>query len=409
VRVLQINKFDFPKGGSDAYFLQLSERLRAGGTDVALMACASSDDHPLDFAVPPIDFHDTPSKRDMASAAARVLWSRTAAKVMTYAIERFRPDVAHFHGYAHQLSSSVVAAAYRAGVPTVATLHDYKLICPAYIAMRNDEQCFRCASGSPLHCFSGKCLHDSLPWSGLAAAEALLTRAASASTVPQLLLCPSMFMLNAIQNSWLNRTRAQPILMRNPAELPAVDFSSKTRRESSFAGLYVGRLVREKGLEFAIRAAADTGIGLNIVGDGPLRDELALLARTLGAPVSFLGYLSGSALQAVWEECLFSVLPSVWPENAPLAVLESMSRGIPVVATDVGGLPELVYLGQGGEVVPPRDVGALAEAFQRGAAGRLPKPNHRAVRQAFNWDDHLTRIAIAYDSVKLNRGSGDIR
>ncbi|MFN2537286.1 MAG: glycosyltransferase [Mycobacteriales bacterium] len=396
MRILQVNKFGTRTSGADNYFLDVGARLAAGGSEVGYLCmrpAAVPADAPL-FEVPDVEFHGDKSARDQLAAARRVLWSREGLVAMRAALRTFRPDVVHLHNYAHQLSSSVVAAAYEAGVATVATAHDYKLICPAYTAMRDREPCFRCAPGNPSHCVGGRCLHDSLTWSTVAAAEAAFVRRGRDTRVPGTVLAPSQYMADRLSGSWLQGAGVRVHVLRNPIE--AVSVAAPVGRREG-AGIYVGRLAAEKGLDILVRAAAAARVEIVIVGDGPERDSLERLARELDAPVRFPGFLTGAALEAEWSKAGFFAMTSTWPENAPLALLEALVRGLPALLADIGGLPELVGRYGGGRLVPPGDVGAAAAQLPSLAAGDVAAADVVALTNALSWDAHLVTLLSRFE------------
>jgi glycosyltransferase involved in cell wall biosynthesis len=165
--------------------------------------------------------------------------------------------------------------------------------------------------------------------------------------------------------------------------------------------LYAGRLSHEKGVDLLIRAVAGTSLEVRVAGTGPEEGRLMALARELGAPVTFLGHLARPALQEELARALAVVVPSTWPENCPLIVLEAMAAGRPLVASRVGGLPELARDGEEGVLVEAGNVEELraallalagdpARAAELGRAGRA-----RAVAE-FSPNAHLARILDVY-------------
>ncbi|MCX5753621.1 MAG: glycosyltransferase family 4 protein [Candidatus Krumholzibacteria bacterium] len=143
---------------------------------------------------------------------------------------------------------------------------------------------------------------------------------------------------------------------------------------AGFAGLpekdyfcYVGRLSQEKGLDVLIRAMASLDAGrLLVVGDGPEAESLKALARELGANrVEFAGYRRGEELRRIIAESQFVVLPSRWYENLPYTVMEAFASSKAVVASRIGGIPEMVDDGVNGLLAPAGDAGALAAALRR--------------------------------------------
>lgn len=395
MRVLQVNKYGTRSSGADNYFLDVGTRLAADGCDVAFM-CMRPDavpSHAPVFEVPDIEFHSTTGARAKAGAAGRVLWSREARSVLECAIADFRPDVIHLHNYAHQLSSSVIAAAKEAGIRTVATAHDYKLVCPAYTAMRDGQPCFRCAPGNPSHCLGGRCLHNSTVWSAVAVAEAAFVRAGRSRRVPDAVFAPSQYMADRLRQSWLSSTNLSTHVVRNPIE-PVV---AAPRSLDEGSGIYVGRLSGEKGLDVLVRAAASSGVRVAVVGDGPERSTLEALATAVNAPIRFTGFLNGADLDREWARASFFVMTPTWPENAPLALLEAMTRGLPALLSQVGGLPELPALYGGGRMVPSRDIDATAAALRDFESGVFPKAADLSRLTAdLSWDAHILRLRHHY-------------
>jgi glycosyltransferase involved in cell wall biosynthesis len=257
VRVLQVNKFGVAISGAETYFLELSRRLAGRGNEVATMCMRPDDARALAlpcYEVPYLDFHAANSLRDRVRAAHMVWSGPEASRVFQRALDEVRPHVVHFHNIAHQLSHEIVRIAQRSGVPSVMTCHDYKLVCPAYTAVRNGEECFDCSKDSVHGCLQHRCLHDSLAWSGLATLDAWHLRR-DARFLPQVLICPSRFMADRLRESWIGRTASRVEVVPNPVD--PVDIPP---RADADGGLYVGRLSREKGLDTAIEASARSGV-----------------------------------------------------------------------------------------------------------------------------------------------------
>jgi glycosyltransferase involved in cell wall biosynthesis len=211
-------------------------------------------------------------------------------------------------------------------------------------------------------------------------------------------ICPSEFMARK-----MGEARAYPDKMHVLRHF--VDLAD-TPTKSSPGGevLLAGRLVSEKAVDTAIRAIAlvsgDTR--LHIAGDGPVRAEMeALAAEVAPGRVVFHGRLPKDELHDLLRASCVTVMSSRWYENQPLAVLESLANGVPVVATDLGGTPELVRPGIDGELVsadqPARMAEAIAtiladpdKAFLMGQAGR------ERIEQEFSPEDHLDGLDRLY-------------
>jgi glycosyltransferase involved in cell wall biosynthesis len=198
------------------------------------------------------------------------------------------------------------------------------------------------------------------------------------------------------------------------ADLDAVRPTSAPTSEGPVRLLFVGRLVRQKGLDVLFRALATlktrTDWTLVIVGEGPLKDELVSAARNLGMAdrVEFRGWLQRKHLPAAYEQADVFVLPSR-DEGMSNAMLEAMAAGLPVIGSKVAGLDEVVVDGKTGLLVPPENVVALAEALStvvenRGHAFALGQAARTRVESLFSWD----QAAESYMSLLCGAGGLEV-
>jgi len=152
--------------------------------------------------------------------------------------------------------------------------------------------------------------------------------------------------------------------------------------------LYVGRLAPKKGLEYLIEAIAELDAPLTVVGDGSERDRLETLAAELDADVTFVGEVPPDEVDGYYRSAGIFVLPSVEGEGMPNAVLEAMSWGLPVVATDSGGLPTMIDDGTTGYVVPMRDSDALGERVEGLLNDEEKRKSMGAAARTYVCDNH---------------------
>lgn len=320
----------------------------------------------------------------MPSAAAGVVWSDKSRRSVVRVVQDFQPDIVHLHNYAHQLSSSIVYAFGHLNVPVVYTAHDYKLICPAYTANDNDGDCFECREAISSKLLRERCLHDSLAWSATVAVEARLTR--RKFLIPRTLIAPSRFMANALKSSWLGPL-CDIRLVRNPAEAAEKDWHG----DGGYI-LYVGRLSEEKGVEQLARAANELKRRLVVAGDGPERQRLE--SRNLEF-VEYVGHVDSDRLRVLRRHCAAQVVPSVWPENAPLAALEAAGQGVPLLLTPRGGLVELAELGAVVSYMKEPTTEALGVAL-----AELEGSTHQgqSLDPQLSWAIHLDLLKSVYTS-----------
>jgi glycosyltransferase involved in cell wall biosynthesis len=287
--------------------------------------------------------------------------------------------VAHLHNIYHHLSPSLLPVLRRHGVPTVMTLHDLRLLCPAIHMLRDGEVCERCRGGRYHQAVLGRCVKDSRAASLLAAVETAHQRGRRLyeDTVGTF-LCPSRFYADKYA-AW----GFPPDKLRHLPNFVDLDFWHPDRLPDApvrDACVYFGRISREKGLRVLLDAQAlweqghadgsiaEPPLRLLIAGDGPclgnLRARLALLQLET---VEVLGPLDVAGLRRILARARCSVLPSTWYENGPMAALESLACGVPLVGTDLGGTPEMIEDGVSGVVVPAGDETALLAGLRRAA------------------------------------------
>ncbi|MCH7910470.1 MAG: glycosyltransferase family 4 protein, partial [Candidatus Hydrogenedentes bacterium] len=130
--------------------------------------------------------------------------------------------------------------------------------------------------------------------------------------------------------------------------------------------VFFGLVSPEKGIDTLLHAMKSLpSLPLRIVGEGPARPALEAMARDNAlTQVEFCGYRDGDELKELIRNSAFVVVPSVWLDNSPLVIYEAHALGKPVIASDIGGIPELVEPDATGLLVPPRDPTALAEAMR---------------------------------------------
>ena len=402
VRILHVNKFLYRRGGAEGYMLDVAELQRQSGHLVDFWAMQHPENdrgHGLaDTFAPYVELEPAPGGLAGLKAGARMVWSPASGRGIAKAIDRFRPDVVHCHNIYHQLSPSILGPIRRAGVPCVMTLHDYKLACPNYQLLDHGQLCERCVEGSAMNAARARCKSGSLAASSLLAVESTIHRAIKAYDGVDVFISPSRFLADVMSRTGIGPDRLRVI--NHFVESADVPQSDGTGRRFLFAG----RLSPEKGVDVLIRAIGlmEPGTALDVAGDGPIRDDLERLAEQV-APgrVTFHGRLAKPQVQALIAASLAMVVPSRWHENQPMTILEAYSAGVAVVATRLGGMPELVRDGIDGLVVGHDDPVALADALRRlsadpATATAYGRSGQGRLLAEFDSALHVQRIHEAY-------------
>jgi glycosyltransferase involved in cell wall biosynthesis len=356
LKVLFANKFFFRNGGSEVVMFDEMELMRR--RNVGVIEFSMNDDRNISsryqsYFVSQKSYRQV-SRGDKIKSAISLVHSREAVAKIGRLIEDEKPDILHCHNIYHQLTPSIITAASRAGVSVVLTLHDYKPVCPVYTQLSNGEVCTKCADGRFESLLKQRCADGSLARSALLWAEARYHALAGSYHRVDKFICPSRFMRDAI----VRRFGADKVVhIPNGIDASRIEVS---KRDEGYV-LYLGRLSPEKGVETLLRAHAENGASwrLMIAGTGPL---LADLQRKFPS-AEFRGHLAGVELDAAIRGAALIVVPSEWHENSPVSILEAMAYGKPIVASNIGGIPELVREGKTGLLFDPGNVSQLSNSI----------------------------------------------
>ena len=403
MRILHVNKYLYRRGGAESYMQAVAALQKSAGHQVAFFGMEHPDNDQHEYAPHfPAYLELEPPPESMPGKVAgfgRMVWSTSARRGIDAVVEDFRPDVVHLHNTYHHLSPSILGPLRRRRVPAVMTLHDYKLACPTYRFLDKGELCQACLGGHFTQAVRRRCKDGSLGSSAAMAAELAIHTAVRAYRHVQLFVCPSRFMAGrmAAAGVFPDRLRWIPHFV-SPVE--------RVVEAAPVPGsiVFAGRLSPEKGVDTLIEAVGrlSSGVQLDVAGEGPDLARLQGVASRLGAGrVRFLGRLDGDEMHALMRDALAVVLPSRWYENQPMVVLEAFARRVPVVATDLGGTPELVRHGTDGFLVPPGDPGTLATALgalveDPARAQAMGKAAQERAGTDFAPDVHLGRLDGAY-------------
>jgi glycosyltransferase involved in cell wall biosynthesis len=358
VKVLLANKFFFRNGGSEAVMFQERDFLLKAGCAVIDFSMQDGRNAPSaysEYFVANQSYETATGAGAKARAALKLIHSPEAVRKIGQLIERTEPDLVHCHNIYHQLTPSIIRAAKRRGVPVVLTLHDYKPICPVYTRLRHGRVCSDCIGGRFSNVVKHRCANGSLGKSALLLAEAWMQRLLGSYDEVDRMVAPSHFMRQSVTQHRFPANRVDVIY--NGIDCGAMAPTSDDRGYI----LYLGRLSPEKGIETLL--AAHNGIAdrvpLMVAGTGPIETAL----RTRFPRAQYLGHLSGPALDDAIRHAALLAVPSEWYENCPMSILEAMAFGKPVVASDIGGIPELVLHAKTGLLFRPGDTTALKDCL----------------------------------------------
>lgn len=379
--LLAHNSYRLP-GGEDQVFQAEAALLESRGHDVIRYTLHNSD----------VD------ERHPLRLARRTVWNSDSYAAVRALIRRHAPAVMHVHNTLPLLSPSVYHAARAEGVPVVHTLHNYRLLCPNALFFRNGHVCEECLGRLPLPGVRHACYRGSRAASAVVAGTLAVHRALGTWTD-----CIDVYI------ALTEFSRKKHIEGGLPADRIIVkpnfiDPDPGVGRRAGGYALYVGRLAPEKGVDTLLDAwrQLDGTMPLCIAGDGPLADRVAIAARDV-AGVTWLGQRSRSEVTALLRDAALLIAPSVCYEGAvPLAVLEALAAGLPVLMSDIGGADSVVQAGRTGYLFRP----GSAESLARTVAIALANPaqldamakNARAAFEAgYTPDQSYRKLLSAYE------------
>jgi glycosyltransferase involved in cell wall biosynthesis len=342
--MLFVHNYYQREGGEDAGVRQERDLLAAAGHRIVEYSRSSEE----------IALNGISSRIKLAAGA---LWSRRTYTELSSLLAKERPEVAFIHNTVPLISPSAYFACAEAGVPVVQTLHNFRFLCPAGTFLRDGKICEECVTSSLFHSVRHGCYQDSS--SASATLALMLTSQRVLGTWNEKVSCYVARTEFARKKFIEGGLPAERIVVKPCFVHP----DPGPRTGSGDTVLFLGRLVPEKGLRTLIAAWTNLNgkIPLRIAGDGPLRGELeAEIERRRIAGVEVLGRVSDAELPGEMKRARFLVLPSEWYEGLPLTIAEAFACGVPVVASRIGSMIELVEDGRTGLHFTPGDASDLA-------------------------------------------------
>jgi glycosyltransferase involved in cell wall biosynthesis len=365
-KILIVNTRHFYGGGDSTYSFNLADLLSSHGHETAFFAMKDTrnlSDPNDDLFTSAIDFRDLNQHKNVRNGVkvfSRTIYSAEARHNFARLLDRFSPDIIHLQNFLGHLTISILYEARLRGLPVVWTLHDYYLACPNahFLIDRTGEICEACRGQYFYKAISTRCKKDSLLASAMAALVAYCNRWMGILNKIDAYLTPSDFLRNKMLPIGLNEDKVHHV----PLFIPRNKFWDGENNQGYF--LFLGKLEAIKGIEILIEAARRVNdVKLLIAGSIDETQADRLLDR-LPMNAKYIGMKHGQELIDLIHNAFTVVLPSIWYENQPFSILEAFAAGKPVIASDLGGMTELVSHKERGLLIKPADPQPLAEAFQ---------------------------------------------
>jgi glycosyltransferase involved in cell wall biosynthesis len=365
MKILIVNTRHFHGGGDSTHSFNLSALLRQKGHQVAFFAMQDPRNLPdpnHDLFVSHIDFHHLNNGKSLGTSlkvASRVIYSLEAHRKFRRLLDRFPADVIHLQNIYHHITPAVIQVARQRSIPVVWTLHDYTMVCPnSYLF--NDATEEICEACGPLRYYPAvlnRCKKGGVLPSTLAALETYVHKAFHLLDYVSFFLAPSRFLKAKFLQGGVSAQR----LVHLPYFIPDDHFRLNGRDQGYL--LFLGKLDRVKGIFPLLKAAHLSRVPLVLAGRAD-EDLKRQLPEFLPATTQYVGFQNREAVKHLLAGARALVLPSIWYENQPFVILEAFAAGKPVIASDLGGMTELLEGGERGLLAAPGDAESLAAAME---------------------------------------------
>ncbi|MCD6098748.1 glycosyltransferase family 4 protein [bacterium] len=388
----------------ERYAFSLAELLREKGNNVSFFSMKHPENILSDderYFVEYIDYPTIAEEKGIIRGGVdtlrRTFFFPQAARNISYLLDDKRPDIVHIQSLLHYITPSILYPIKRRGIPVVWTLHDYSLLCAngLFFSERRESICTRCLGRTPLWAIFERCKKNSISASTIAALEMILYKLLSVWDKVDRFICPSRTLMEYYKKGGFPEEKL--VYLPNfvdevsPKDLP---------REKKI--IFSGRLSPEKGIKILLELASRLPeIDFELAGTGQL--EKQLLENRL-ANIHLLGYLTKEELFDRLNRAAVTLFPSIWLENLPYSVLESMMLKTPVVASDVGAAREIVKDNETGVLFSPQRLDEAKEKIitLMNDTSRLEEMGRKArdfVLENFDRETHYQRVMEVYNSV----------
>jgi glycosyltransferase involved in cell wall biosynthesis len=360
MKIALVHNTYLEQGGEDVVFWQERALLKAAGHEVLEYQRFNSE-------------MENYSAAQKITVIGRTVWARDSYEQFESLLREKKPDVVHIHNTFPLISPSILWACREANVPVVHTLHNYRLLCPGANFIRNGKPCEDCTHGTIWQSVLHGCYRGSRPQTAVVALMLTVHRSKRTWTdMVDRYIALTEFARSRFVNAGLP---AEKIIVKPNC----VDPDPGIRTGKGSYALFVGRVSEEKGTPTLLKAwrQLPRTFSLRVIGDGPALAQLESEAKAGGlSNVTFLGRLGREQVMAAMKEARFLIFPSQLYENLPLTIIESFACGVPVLASRLGAMAEIVDEDRTGLFFTPGDADDLA----------------RVAARAWNEPDYMNRL-----------------
>ncbi len=399
MKILEINKYYYPKGGAETVFFNTIELLQENGHEVIPFCLTNKKNKSSQYAQYFINFPEL-SESSILTRAQYTLsffYNKESASHIESLIIKEKPDIAHIHLLFNGISVSILPVLKKYRIPIVMTVHDYRLICPAYTFTDGKQNiCERCIVNKRYYqCITNQCSKGNMINSTLLALEMYYREKyyQPINYIDKFIFVSKFALQKHIQADPAYKKKSTLLYNFTPNKEHDIN-----KKKNYF--LYFGRISEEKGIQTLINAAKELpSIHFKIAGTGPLLCHF----QAQNIPnISFVGFKQGNELENLIQQAKFVIVPSEWFENNPLSIIESMMSGTPVIGSNIGGIPELITNNVTGFLFETKNKNALinsinqAVLLDRNEYELMCKNAYTFAKNNFSPKVHLSKLITIY-------------
>lgn len=415
MRILQIHKYYSRKrgGGSVSAFFETKKLLEDRGHEVIVFSMQDDDNEPSQesaYFAKHFDIREAKNIFQKICMIPRVLYNRDAVNKLDQLLTDKKPDVAHVHNIYHYLTPGIFRVLKKHKIPIVFKLSDYHAICPNYKLFAHGKIDDSCKDGRYYKLFCNQSIGDSWAESFVGMIEGYVNKWGKYYDHVDVFAAPSEFMRDLCVSYGISRDKIE--ILRNVLNFGAYG-NDAVNKEKFF--LYMGRISQEKGLTVAVDAMKKLkedgrvqGWKLIIAGKGPDEKNIAqyIIQNDVSDFVEMAGFCKKGSEEwrVLMNAASVAVLPSIWYDNSPIAISESMAFHTPVIVSDLGGTKEMIEDGRSGFVFYAHDSNDLAEKMHKFIADEklvqdMGEEAYRRVKEINNEDTYYDALIAIYDRV----------
>jgi glycosyltransferase involved in cell wall biosynthesis len=412
MKILLAHKYMYRGGGTATYLFAFMEEMKKRAQECIPFTVAYAqtdiDAYSEYYVSPPLGADQTHLRHMQVTPwkaltlLGRATYSLEARAKMSRLIQDTQPDLAYIHNIYNYISPSILHACRKAGLPIVMRVPDFNLMCAELHFLHHGQVCTECMTHGFKRALRYNCLKNSRAATLARVASMYMHKWLRVYDTVDLFVTPSAMMRDTLITAGYPADRIVHVRSFYNGQI-----ASGEPREGDYI-LFFGRVAQEKGVDTLIRAYARlrTDIRLVIAGgdtDG-LIAKLQDLVSELGVKgVEFVGHKGRQELDELISGALFTVVPSRWYDNCPMAVLESFAHGKTVIGSDIGGMPEMIT-DECGMLFKPDVVDDLAEKMtsllsDKDMRHRMGRNAVRTLQDRFSASEHCDRLLGLFEAL----------